>query len=311
MKPRPGPVLLVCTCVWGSTFIVTKDLVSVAPPFLYLTLRYGIAAALLMPLLFLRRVPATRRFWFDALLLATLAAAGLAFQVLGQVYTSASKSAFITSLNTPLTAVVGLLLYRTVPTRAQRAAVALASLGLLLLTWPRSAAGVNPGDVLTVGAAVLFAFFIVEATRRTPRHDAVHLSIVQATAGAIWFALAWGAIHVFAQHGASAEIVRLELRPFPRGARVVSELLYMSIVCVAIITVVQTWAMQRLSATTAAVIFAIEPVVATLIAIAVYGDAEWPGPRGVAGAFCVLCAVYVAEGRRQTDAATSQSGANE
>jgi drug/metabolite transporter (DMT)-like permease len=308
VKPSPGPVLLVCTFVWASTFIVTKDMVAGAPPFLYLTLRYGIAAVLLLPLMLKKRAALDRRFWTDALVIAAFASVGLAFQVLGQVYTSASKSAFITSLNTPLTALVGLLLYRSVPTRAQRVGVALATLGLLLLSWPRGASGINPGDLLTVGAAVLFSFYIVEAARRAPRHDAVALSVVQVVAGALFFALACGTVHVLAQHGAMpAELARLELRPFPHGRRVAVELAYMSIVCVAIITLVQTWAMQRLTATTAAVIFAIEPVVATLIAVAVDGDAEWPGPRGVAGAFCVLCAVYVAErrslGRRGGDVA--------
>ena len=137
-RPSAGLVLLACTCVWASTFAVTKELVATAPPLLYLTLRFGAAALLLTPLLLWRRASLrSPGFLRDSLVLGLLNASGLVFQVLGQVYTTASKSAFITSLNTPLTALVGLLVYRIVPTMGQRVAVALASFGLVLLTWPQ------------------------------------------------------------------------------------------------------------------------------------------------------------------------------
>jgi drug/metabolite transporter (DMT)-like permease len=147
-----------------------------------------------------------------------------------------------------------------------------------------------------------------------PRHDAVGLSVVLASVGAIFYAMVCGGVHLLAAHGlAPDELARLELRPFPRSFHTACEVGYMAVVCVTFITLAQTWAMQRLSAATAAVIFALEPVAATTLAILVDGASEWPGPRGVAGAFCVLCAVYVAERRnlrRQTRAATSRSGAN-
>jgi drug/metabolite transporter (DMT)-like permease len=236
--------------------------------------------------------------------------------VFGQVYTTPAKSSFLTSLGTPLTAVIGLLVHRTVPTRAQRLAIALASIGLVLLTWPPAGARLNHGDLLTIACAIVYAVFVVEAARRAPRHDplalAVGLVIVSATTYLVCWAACRAAIALLPPEGWPA-LLRLEARPFPRGLRVALELAYMAVVCVALVMPVQTWALQRLSATTAAIIFALEPVVATALAVAVGGASEWPGARGATGGFLVLCAVYAAEGkrlrrRRRPTSASSASG---
>jgi drug/metabolite transporter (DMT)-like permease len=240
----------------------------------------------------------TRRYVRDSLVLGVLNAGGLVFQVLGQVYTSPAKSAFITSLNTPLTPLCALLVYRELPTRAQRIGVLLASIGLVLLTWPPEGARLNPGDLLTVGCAILYAGFIVESARRTPRHPALSLAFSQVLIAALLFT-ACAVLTRTSQLPGLADLMRWELRPFPRGPVTVMQMAYMSLVCVAGIMLVQTWALQRLPATTAAVIFALESVVATAIAIAVNGPSEWPGPRGATGGFLVVCAIYVAEGRRR------------
>lgn len=308
-RPSAGLVLLAVICVWASTFAVTKDLVARAPPLQYLAIRFGIATVLVLPLLVLRvqrghaRSPGLGR---DVLLLGLLHAVALALQVVGQVYTTASKSAFITSLNTPLVALVGLAVHRTLPSPSQRVAIVIASAGLLLLTWPPAGTVLNPGDLLTVGCAVFDALFITEAARRALRHDAMILAIGQIVVAAGLCALLLAATTLLRTHLPASDwpaIVRLEQRPFPCTPHVLLQVAYMSIVCVVLVMLAQTWALQRLSAATAAVIYAAEPVVATIIAISVYGASEWPGVRGVAGGVLVLAAAYVAE--RRASATTS------
>jgi drug/metabolite transporter (DMT)-like permease len=319
-SPPAGLVLLVCTAVWGSTFAITKDLVAAAPPLRYLAIRFDVAALLLLPLLVARRGRLrSEGLSRDLLVIGLCNAIGLVFQVLGQVYTTASKSAFITSLGTPLTALIGLLVYGIVPSAAQRTAVALATLGLVLLTWPAEGARLNPGDLLTVGTAIAYGLFITETARRAPRHDAAVLAIGQVLIAAALFTLCSAATQLAARVlplTSWPELLRLEARPFPVGARTLAQLAYMSIVCVVAIMLVQTWALQRLSAATAAVIFATEPVFATAIAVGVDGASEWPGPRGAVGALLVLLAVYVAEARNlrrassTAQANTSQTAAS-
>src|SRR5205809_5392173 len=111
---KPELVLVGVTILWGSTFAITKSIVREAPPLLYLSFRFGVGAAL-MALIYFKKMPRKRRAFIDGAVLGLLNSVGLTLQVFGQVYTSASKSAFITSLNTPLVPLVGYLFYKGRP----------------------------------------------------------------------------------------------------------------------------------------------------------------------------------------------------
>jgi drug/metabolite transporter (DMT)-like permease len=304
MRPRPELVLVGVTVLWGSTFIVTKDIVRASPPMLYLVLRFGIAAVLLLAVW--GRLIRDRRVVVDGVVLGVLNSLGLVLQVIGQAFTTASKSAFITSLNTPLVPVVSFALYRTRPSRPQLVAVALATVGLMLLTYPEGGARWNVGDLYTVGCAGIYAFTIVQIARRSPRHDARPLTAVQIAAAAATFAVALGVAQWCIRTMNPAELpdfARLEARPLVPTPRLVLELGWMALACTVATFGLQTWAMARLSATHAAIVFALEPVFATMFAIGVEGSAEWPGGRGAAGAGLVMLAVAASELPRRRDAA--------
>ena len=293
--PRPELVLVGVTVLWASTFVVTKDLLRDTAPLPFLATRFALAALLLLALYGRRIRRATLR---DGAVLGLLNSSGLILQVFGQAYTTASKSAFITSLNTPLTPLVGLLLYGTKPTRPRLIAVVLATVGLMLLTWPGAGARWNDGDLLTIGCATLYAFTIVQIARRSPGHDVMALTAVQVAMGAVLFAGCLGAARLAIASINPAHLpalLQLELRPFQLHDRILVELVYMALVCTAVTFAGQTWAMARMSATHAAVVFALEPVFATLMAIGVDGSAEWPGARGAIGALLVMLAVLVSE----------------
>jgi drug/metabolite transporter (DMT)-like permease len=296
MRPRPELVLVGVTVLWGSTFIVTKDIVRASPPMLYLVIRFGVAALLLLAL-YGRRLR-DRRLIVDGIVLGVMSSLGLVLQVIGQAYTTASKSAFITSLNTPLTPLVAYLLYRTRPSRPQLAAVLLATVGLALLTYPSGGARWNVGDLYTFGCAIFYGFTIVQIARRSARHDAAPLTAVQVAAAAATFvvALAVASLCIRTMKPAALpDFAQLEARPFIATPRLLAELAYMALVCTVATFGLQTWAMARMSATHAAIMFALEPVFATAIALLVEGSTEWPGNRGAGGACLVLLAVAVSE----------------
>lgn len=304
---RPELILTAMTVLWGSTFIVTKDIVHQAPPFAYLALRFGLATLVLGALWGRRLYP--RRLVLDGAILGLLNAAGLVLQVTGQVYTTASKSAFITSLNTPLVPLVSLALYGLRPTRSQLIAVGLATVGLWLLTYPVGGARWNAGDLYTVACALIYAFTIVEIARRSARHDARALTFVQVATAALAFSILLGVMRLgshLCPPEALPELMRLQLRPLHLTPRLQLELAYLALFCTVITFSGQTWALARMSATHAAIIFALEPVFATAMALAWAGADEWPGSRGAAGAALVLLAVATAElGRRASSSSSS------
>jgi drug/metabolite transporter (DMT)-like permease len=297
---RPELVLVGVTILWGSTFIVTKDIVREAPPMLYLVFRFGIAALVMLAIYWrqLRRQLHNRQLVVDGVVLGVLNSLGLVLQVLGQVFTTASKSAFITSLNTPLVPLVSFGLYRLRPSPPQLFAVVLATVGLMLLTYPAGGAHWNAGDLYTVGCAGFYAFTIVQIARRSPRHDARPLTAVQIATATLTFccALALAKLCIRTISPASLpDFARLEARPLVWTTKLVVEGIYMAVACTVVTFGLQTWAMARMSATHAAIVFALEPVFATVMAIGWEGSAEWPGARGATGAAIVMIAVAVSE----------------
>jgi drug/metabolite transporter (DMT)-like permease len=297
---RPELVLVGVTILWGSTFIVTKDIVRQAPPMLYLVFRFGIAA-LVMLAIYWRQLPRqlrNRQLLVDGVVLGVLNSLGLVLQVIGQAFTTASKSAFITSLNTPLVPLVSFGLYRLRPSPPQLVAVLLATVGLMLLTYPVGGAHWNAGDLYTVGCAGFYAFTIVQIARRSPRHDARPLTAVQIATATVTFccalALAKLCIRTISP-AALPDFARLEARPLVWTTKLVVEGLYLAVACTVVTFGLQTWAMARMSATHAAIVFALEPVFATVMAIGWEGSAEWPGARGATGAAIVMIAVAVSE----------------
>ncbi|WP_456450769.1 EamA family transporter, partial [Palaeococcus sp. (in: euryarchaeotes)] len=93
---RAELILLGITAIWGFTFPAMKVSLSYMSPILFLAYRFGIASSLML-LIFRRRVLKKEAFLEGALLGITLFF-GHGFQIVGLKYTSASNSAFITSL---------------------------------------------------------------------------------------------------------------------------------------------------------------------------------------------------------------------
>jgi drug/metabolite transporter (DMT)-like permease len=295
---NPHLVLIFVTLLWGSTFVVTKHLVAEVAPLPFAAVRFGLAAALLLVGTAgrMRRLASRRAIW-DGFVLGLMNAAGLGLQLFGQAYTTASKSAFITSLNTPLTPLVAFLVYRQHPTRQRLAAVVVASMGLFLLTYPTGGAAWNRGDLLTIGCAVLYSFTIVEIARRTPRHDAVVLTTMQVVTSAVMFGLLYVGVQAALALAPARvpEVLLIEARGFSPSPLGWIEIAYMATVCTILTFGLQTWSMARMSATAAAIIFALEPVFATAMAVVLWGGAEWPGPRGALGAATVILAALWSE----------------
>ena len=129
-------VLVVVTAIWGSTFIVNRIVVASAPPLLFVLVRFALGAAILW--LVARGRPTTPHLVRDSAAVGLLLAAGIGFQVVGQLFTTASKAAFVTGLSVPLTPIAGYLMTRKKPSRENLAGLVIAAAGFVVLTWPRT-----------------------------------------------------------------------------------------------------------------------------------------------------------------------------
>ena len=272
-----GPTLALVgvTAIWGSTFVVVKDAVEQMPVTDFLTWRFGLAA-LVMLLLRPRSVAALGPSGRRAGMLVGLAlGAGYLLQTLGLQHTSAAVSGFITGMFVVLTPLGSALLLRSRVPLTAWGAVALATVGLALLSLHGLSVGY--GELLTLGCAAAFALHIVGLGQWSASYDAFGLAVVQlATTAALCAVVAVpGGVVV------------------PPTASVWGALAVTALGATALAFVVQTWAQSVLAPTRAAVIMTMEPVFSGLFAVLLAG--EHLGLRTLGGAALVLVAMLLTE----------------
>src|ERR1044071_6243734 len=179
-------VLVLTTIIWGSTFTFSKDILERWPPFGYLVLRMAVAT-LLLGVIFRRQLARARGAeWRAGATLGVLLGLGLSGQTAGLFYTTASKSAFVTGLTTPLVPFAAYLLFRARPNLENLLGVVLVSLGGMLILAPQGESGVNAGDIITLFCTIVFAAHITLMSAYARRHDVRQLTAIQiAVVGAL------------------------------------------------------------------------------------------------------------------------------
>jgi drug/metabolite transporter (DMT)-like permease len=209
-------------------------------------------------------------------LAGVLLGAGYAFQTAGLERTSVSATGFITGLQTVLTPVLALLVFRARARLPAWIGVVLATAGLALL------AGVHrghvTGDLLVLAGAAAYALQIVLMGRFAPRYDALAFTLVEMV---VSFA------------GLAAITTALGEWATPHGWTVWGALLVTGVFASALAFLAQTWAQRRTTAERTALAFALEPVWAAFFGITLEGDRL--GPAGWAGCAVIFAGIVVAE----------------
>src|SRR3989441_5513597 len=158
-RRRADLTLLLATAMWGTSFVAVKTGLAYATPLAFLAVRFGIAALLLAPGTRFTPLPRGRELW-GGLLLGALVALGFVSVTFGLLVTTPSRSAFIVAISSVLAPVIGFVVLGQRPGWLAAAALALAGVGMYLLTAP-DAGGLNRGDLLTLLCALCFGGQIV------------------------------------------------------------------------------------------------------------------------------------------------------
>jgi drug/metabolite transporter (DMT)-like permease len=274
-RSKAEALLVLVTLIWGSTFVVVKGALRYASPLPFVAIRFTLAGALLF--LVLRGGWMSFRALAHGVVLGIFLFAGYLFQTSGLLYTTPSKSAFITGF-----AVILVPFFQTLHGfHLRKATVAGALLGLLgiyFLVMPSGLHAVNRGDLLTLIAATSFAVHIVLVGSYTRRFSFRHLVPVQILTVGLLAASAW-----------------------PLGLRgqlswtpgLVAAILLTALLPTAFAFSVQNWAQQFTPPAHTALIFALEPVFAALTSRLVLG--EQFGGKIFLGAALILGGMIVSE----------------
>jgi drug/metabolite transporter (DMT)-like permease len=275
----PELSLIVATAAYGSTFVLVQDALDRVTPVGFILLRFAVGAVVLLPFGIARGwrrrgVAADGRTYMWAVLaFGVIAFVGYWFQNAGLERTTTSNSAFITGLFVVFTPLIETVVVRRVPPPNVLAAIAVATVGLFLLTG--ADLSMNSGDLLTLGCAFFFAIWIYLGGRFSQRYDPVMLTALQLVVIAVLaapFAIVEGIGHIDTQ--------------------VIVAVAITGVLCSAIAFSLQLWGQRYLEPSRAAVILLFEQVVAGVVGYAV---GERLGVAGYVGAFVILGGMLLAE----------------
>ena len=267
--------LLAMTAVWGSTFVLIKDVLARMPVADFLAVRFVIAALVMLALFARPVLHLGRRQLVRGLLLGVVYGVGQLVQTWGLTLIAPSISGFATGMYVVFTPILATVLLRQRMAGIVWLAVLLATGGLALLSL--NGVSVDLGVWLTLGSAVLYALHIVGLGQWSRPGEAFGMSAIQMVAIATVCLLAT------APHG--------PMLPPDRSAWFA--VLYMALIAGAGAMLMQTWAQTHLPATRAAIVMTTEPVFAAAFAVAFGSDLlSW---RMLVGGALILAAMYLVE----------------
>ena len=258
--------LLIVAFIWGSTFVVVQNAISFLEPHSFNMIRFFLAALILSSWLVLFRRQELKYFnkkiLLSGLLLGFWLFIGYGFQTLGLTLTTSSKAGFITGLSVVLVPIFSMFFLKSKPNRNALIGVALATLGLYLLTMSGTGS-INMGDFLIFICAIGFAMQIIFTGKYTKEYPTLLLTVIQISSVALFS----GISAFLFENWREAFQPKIILIP-----DVIIALLITSVLATAFAFFAQTYFQKYTSATHTALIFAMEPVFAAITGVLWAGD---------------------------------------
>ncbi len=289
--------LALCSLFWGATFVVVTGALKHSSTFAFMAVRFTVASFLMAPV-FWKSLRGLRReeLWAGAQI-GFFMFSGYALQTLGLLHTTPSKSAFITGSSVVLVPVLMAMFWKRRVNQWVWFGALGAAAGLYFITVPPSGlAGLNAGDLLTLGAAALFAVHIILVGRYSLHHSVGALSFLQVATTALLSALA---LPILAIAGWQAP-------RFDGSRELFFAIAITSVLATAVAFSAQVWAQRYTSPGHAAILFSLEPVFAALTSYIVLH--ERLGRRALAGAALVMMGILLSELKGPAQAAADSPG---
>jgi drug/metabolite transporter (DMT)-like permease len=281
-------VLIFITFVWGITFVLVQDAISMLPPFLFLSIRFGLAALLLF--LYIRIIRAKpeslrnlKRDAANGFILGIFLFGGFAFQTFSLLYTTSGKSGFLTGVSVALVPVFSFLILKSRVGIPAALGVACALVGLYLLAFA-DFSSINTGDVLAFVCAIFFALQIVYTGKYSGRSSMLYLVAFQLTTVSVLSGIASSLFDPWRQ------TLNMDSLFHPT---VLTALAVTSVFATVLAFIAQTQVQKYTSPTRVALIFSLEPVFAAL-ADYVWKDVALTG-RSLAGCLLILGGMVLSE----------------
>jgi drug/metabolite transporter (DMT)-like permease len=273
----PDFALLFCTIIWGLSFTIMKDIIGIEISLgLFVFLRFLISSLIIFYIAGDKVAKLGRDGIIAGVILGILIFAGFATQTAGLIYTTASKSAFITSLSTAMIPVVLLVHRHRLPEPLVLSAILIAMVGMYMMTGP-AGGEFNLGDLLTLLCAIIFGIQIYFMGIATLKYDSLGLTAVELGTTAIL----------------AACLLPFEKIIFIPSAKTIFAVGFLTIFATAFALTVQTWVQKKIPAVRAGLILTAEPLFAYMFAATLLGE-QFNGIQKIGG-LVIIAAILTSE----------------
>ncbi len=269
--------LLLVTVVWGSTFVITKNVLNDISTYNFLAIRFLIAFMLSSIIFYKNIFTLDKKTINYGVVIGVVLFIGYALQTIGLNYTTASKSGFITGFSVIIVPLMSAIMLRRVPRLSIILSVLLAIVGLGLMTLDSSLIP-NIGDFYTLIASIFFALHIILVGKYTINVNSINLAIIQI--GTV------GLLSLFFSLITEYFIV-------PNTTNTWIGILITSILATSGAFIVQNTMQKFTSPTHTALIYTGEPVFSAIFAFMLIG--ERMSNKAVFGSILILCAMTLGE----------------
>jgi drug/metabolite transporter (DMT)-like permease len=242
-------LLILTTVLWGTSFIITKNITQDVPIFLYMGLRFAIAFVGFIPFFFhLKNV--NKMVLLMSFSTGMIYFFGFAIQTLGLQTTTAGKAGFITGLSAVIVPFIARLGFKKPLKKRIWAAVALSVLGMAFLLL-EGETGIIIGDLILLISTFFWAFYIIFNDKIVKRIDIYAYSIIQV-------------LIISASSFIFSFVLRESSNSISYSLPFWGIMIYMGIVVMTLTIIFQNWSQQHQGPSQTAIIFTLEPVFAAL-----------------------------------------------
>ncbi|ADL52579.1 DMT family transporter [Clostridium cellulovorans] len=171
-------ILVLLTAIWGLGFPLTSLALGGIGPYTLVSVR-SLLASLMLIIIFRKRISIINWKTIKAgVLIAIALMVGSFLQTGGMLYTTPSKSSFITGFSVIFVPIFMIIIYKKPPTRRMVMSIVISIIGLILMTY-NGDAGINIGDILTLLCALVFSVQMLLVDKFGSSFDGITLAMVE------------------------------------------------------------------------------------------------------------------------------------
>jgi drug/metabolite transporter (DMT)-like permease len=276
---RADLLLLSVAIAWGVTFLMVQDAINTTPVYAFLFFRFAIASVLMFFIAYKFLNEINKKTIAYGVILGLFLFSAFATQTFGLAYTKSSIVAFITGLNVIVVPFLAYFIFKDFISKNVLIATVIAVIGLYLLTMS-GVLTIGKGELLTLICAFLFALQIIFTGKFSKEVNVFLLVLFQLITVAVLSLI----------FSLSLDDVTFNLSYDYAFFKAV---LITAVFATVYAFLIQTYMQQFTTATKTAIIFAMEPVSASIFAYLSVGEVLTS--IQLTGAILIVFATVIAE----------------